>query len=85
MGNEILSGDKFYISFNPLGPGSTGPETALCIRKEEDPDEPFAILNGDFTEEYEAAFPDLEQCKKVFRSLRGKHECKLWSTAPDNF
>jgi len=79
--NLILKGEDFYISYNPQtgidhtfftdlgnmmgGDLKDGEETALCY------DGRFDILEGDFREEYEEAFPGgLEACKRVFK----KHE-----------
>ena len=79
--NEVLVGEGFFISYNPdagndvegqilaviatLMSGEVyshgGEETALVI----EPDT-YLILNGDFREAYEAAFPSLEACTKVF-------------------
>jgi len=66
----------WYISYNSmpdfLSRPTNGPETALYF------DEEYWILNGDFRDEYERAFPNLEECKEVFKDNR-EHESS-WST-----
>jgi len=83
MGNEILQGDGFHVSFN-ANPGSGislfqsdagSAETALCAGGE------FFILNGDFRKEYEAIVDQgLTACLDFFKS---KSELKSsWSDTP---
>lgn len=61
--NEVLSGDDFYISYNPdtsfgglwFFAGADCDETALCSRAKGRA--PFLILTGDFRKQYEEAVP----------------------------
>lgn len=82
--NSMLSGEGFYVSYNPdpssselgafmdWGSDNGGPETALVV------DGVFLILNGDFRKEYEIAHPDIEACRAVYEKHKGKHDSS-WS------
>lgn len=82
MGNEVLEGDGFYISYRGntsvfggmfAGDDNGQGETALSYKGE------YKILNGDFREEYEKiANKGLKECLKFFKSK--EKECKsTWS------
>lgn len=68
--NYVLSGDGFYISYNPdtsagvlasLGPGDEPEETALCRRGR------YLVLNGDFRASYEKLVPQgYDACKQFY-------------------
>lgn len=87
--NYILKGGNpeteefFYLSYNP-DPGSGfemfqgdngSSETALYTRV----DDKFRILNGDFREEYEAAFPSgVDACLEVYNKHKAEKRSS-WS------
>jgi hypothetical protein len=77
--NKVLKQDgaDWYISYADDPFMGDGSETAL---KWEHPEEgtKWYILNGDWTKQYEEAFPDLEACKKIFLDNKEKHLCS-WS------
>ena len=82
VGNVILSGEGFHISFNPSpcngipGFSSDGgsSETALCYNNR------FDILNGDFRKEYEEVFDQgLEACKEVYAKHKDDYDSS-WTT-----
>jgi len=83
MGNSVLQGKDFYISYNS-NPGQNislfrsdggGDETALCTNDGE-----YRILNGDFREEYRNIVGGgLNKCLEFYNSK--KEELKSsWST-----
>ena len=85
-GNELLEGDGFYISYNSNPGGgislfqgdNNSDETALV--KEDDPDNKFRILNGDFREQFEAIIEcGFEDCLALYNKLSGDHDSS-WST-----
>ncbi len=81
MGNKVMRSKKFYVSYNPnpcagmsfFAPDSGWDETALCV------DGSFKILNGDFRNEYEEAFPSLEKCLEVYEKHKESADSS-WST-----
>jgi len=84
--NEILEGDGFYISYNP-NPGmgislfdgdDHSDETALV--KEDDTENRYRILNGDYRKEYEKLAPlGFEKCLK-FYNKESIDNGSSWST-----
>lgn len=90
-GNEVLSCDGYYVSYNPktgvnysaltdlgnmLGGNLVdGEETALYIKNTNK----WHILEGDFRIEYKAVFPDVKKSKKVYEKHK-KHSRSNWST-----
>ncbi len=90
-GNVVLEADWGRVSYNSntaqsvLCPEITelvkgfgkdvedGEETALYCNGD------FKILTGDFRKEYEEAFPDLEECLKVYDKYKDQHR-NNWST-----
>ena len=84
-GNELLESDGFYISYNSdpgmgfsfLQGDNKSDETALV--KEDDTDNQFRILNGDFREEFEAIIEcGFEECLALYNKLSGDHDSS-WS------
>lgn len=90
--NEVLSGDGFYISYNPntaIGHADVtklmnffgedvrdGEETALYHK----PSDTWKILEGDFRKEYEEAFiGGYKACKEVYERNKKDHRSN-WST-----
>lgn len=75
-GNELLSGEGFFISYQDFSNGFIGgvggvfgpddgksPETALCKGGK------FYILNGNFKEEYEKLVPEgYEACYAFYKA-----------------
>lgn len=87
--NEILTGDGFYISYNPkpcfdsnfIKSDGGQAETALCIRRSGK--NHWLILNGDFRREYEAAFLiGLGACLSVWTKYKETH-ASTWSSTTD--
>lgn len=76
--NATLSADDLFISHNPRPPASRSEETALHIRGEDGGRGTYLILNGDFRDEYEAAFPDKGACLAVYEKHKAKHRSS-WS------
>lgn len=80
--NYVLTGDGFFISYNPMvAPGFSvfaadddSPETALCKGGT------YYILNGDFRDEYERLLPQgFDVCLAFFLVNKGEHGSS-WST-----
>lgn len=85
-GNEVLSGDGFYISYreevllNPadellvemgVAKSRTGKdETALYVEDHSKFGGSWYILNGDFRKMYLEAFPDKEKCLAVYNEYK---------------
>lgn len=93
--NEILDGDGFYISYNETPGGGLSlfapdvcendipcNETALVEKLYESKEEDvliFRILNGDFREEYEEAFPKgFDACLAVYDEYK-EDRASSWS------
>jgi len=75
-GNDVLAGEKFYISYNPFPCGSEDEETALYSQEKEI----FYILDGDFRKEYEKLFnKGFGACKEFYDKMKSKHR-SWWST-----
>lgn len=84
--NEILEGDGFFISYNPrpwsgfsiFKSDNNSDETALV--KEDDPDNKYRILNGDFRKEYKRLAPlGFKACLDFYNEIKTKHDSS-WST-----
>lgn len=84
-GNYVLSGDGFFISYNPAPGGRNGlfisddggAETALCR------DGAYHILNGDFRDEYEALIDEgFDACKRFYESQKADHNSSWSNEAP---
>ena len=91
VNNSILEGSGFYISYNKRtgasemrdsmtilanalgGNVKDGEETALKDG------EIWKILEGDYREEYEEAFPSIVKCRAVYDKYKDKHRSN-WST-----
>lgn len=95
IGNFILKGDGFFLSYNDNAfvrsfteshgeiprLDSEMPETALVIENGKGKDKPrFLIFRGDHRKELEALYPDLEKMKDYWKE-RGGH---FWSDSLDN-
>lgn len=83
LGNAILEGKDFYISFvatswlKVFGPPSGG-ETAI-VTPSSGGELVYRILNGDFRKEYEAVFPDLKKCIEIYEKNQDEYG-SIWST-----
>jgi len=86
VGNEVLEGDGFFISYNP-NPGvgfslfasdKGSDETALV--KEDDPNNKYRILNGDYRKEYKKlVLCGFKACVDFYNKQCEKHG-STWST-----
>ncbi len=84
-GNYVLSGEDFYISYNPAPAEGTpfssdlgSPETALCKDGE------YFILNGDFRSSYEELLSKgYAICKNFFDQHAAQYESS-WSYSRAN-
>ena len=78
MGNEILQGEGFFISYNPrpvIGNGRS--ETALVVK--ENGVTKFYILEGNWKKNYEAVYKKgLDACKTIFNNLKSRYKSS-WS------
>ncbi len=95
VGNEVLDGDGFYISFNEnkynsvvLAPFHTalttltGDDRFMEISEETAlcVDRKYYILRGDFRKEYEELVPKgLNACMKFYKKNKKKYQ-SVWST-----
>ena len=96
--NSVLTADNFYISYNSNteqsysgvftalgnmlgGDLEDGEETALVITG--GPRKIFKILTGDWRNEYEKRFPDLDACVAFFGSKKSVHG-NNWSTLEED-
>ena len=89
--NQILDAGNFYISYNgypdnknflgELAALLSGDESMKDIREETAlyDGKKWRILNGDFREEYEAAYPDWKNCLAVYRKHKAQPRSP-WST-----
>lgn len=60
-----------------------GAETALVLKTGKDIfDREYFILNGDYRDEYEKAFPSLKKCREVYDLFKSAHRSD-WSTDDD--
>lgn len=78
MGNYILDGEGFFISYQPfLTINAMGtpaePETALYIGEKGGPRGKYLILYGDWRKQYEEAYPDKEACLRVYHQNKHEH------------
>jgi hypothetical protein len=86
MGNEVLDGDGFFISYQPnqnvlgiksFSADTSSGETALVNKKASSFF--YLILNGNFKKEYEKLVPlGYDACVKFFNEMKKKHKSS-WS------
>jgi hypothetical protein len=78
----VLEGDGFYVSYNKSVYGGllSEPTEETALVKEEEKDDVYYILNGDFRKEYEKlASRGFEACLRFFKE-KEKHYGSEWST-----
>ena len=79
--NMVLSGDGFYVSYNPgegpLAPDDGKPETALVIKNVRGPT--FLILNGDFRKEFENLIDQGCDACRMFYEIKKVKDRSSWS------